>query len=100
MTDPSFLDRLEQIVCSRIVDAPEDSYTAKLAQRGILAAAQKLGEEGVELALAAAAQSDNEVRDEAADLLFHLLVVLAMRGIPLASVVETLAQRHQVRTLR
>jgi phosphoribosyl-ATP pyrophosphohydrolase/phosphoribosyl-AMP cyclohydrolase len=94
MTDTAFLDRLEGIVCSRIRDAPEDSYTAKLAQRGILAAAQKLGEEGVELALAAAAQSDSEVRDEAADLLFHLLVVLAMRGIPLASVIETLRHRH------
>jgi phosphoribosyl-ATP pyrophosphohydrolase/phosphoribosyl-AMP cyclohydrolase len=59
--------------------------------------AQKLGEEGVELALAAAAQDDSRVVDEAADLLFHLLVLLECRQIPLARVVATLEQRHRSR---
>ena len=100
MTDTSFLERLESIIQARIQESPEDSYTAKLAQKGILAAAQKLGEEGVEAALAAAAQSDADLTNEAADLLFHLLVVLSIRGIPLASVIDTLAQRHTVRPVR
>jgi phosphoribosyl-ATP pyrophosphohydrolase/phosphoribosyl-AMP cyclohydrolase len=100
MSDTSFLARLEDIIAQRIQDSPEDSYTAKLAQRGILAAAQKLGEEGVETALAAAAQSDEELVGEAADLLFHLLVVLSIRGIPLATVIDTLAQRHEAASVR
>ena len=100
MSDIAFLERLEQIIAERIQDSPENSYTARLAASGILAAAQKLGEEGVEAALAATAQSDDELTNEAADLLFHLLVVLSMRGIPLAAVVATLVQRHERSTLK
>jgi len=100
MTDTGFLDQLESIVFSRISESPDQSYTAKLAAKGVVAAAQKLGEEGVELALAAAAQTDDDVRNEAADLLFHLLVVLALRKVPLSSVIATLEERHRSRTAR
>ena len=59
--------------------------------------AQKLGEEGVELALAAVIESDTRVKEEAADLIFHLLLLLALRGIPLQEVVAELEQRHDQR---
>lgn len=97
MTDIDFLKQLEALVRSRLDETPEGSYTAKLAAGGILTAAQKVGEEGVELALAATVQSDDDVIAESADLLFHLLVVLAMRGITLDRVVQELRQRHRDR---
>jgi phosphoribosyl-ATP pyrophosphohydrolase len=96
MSNLDFLESLEAIIAERLRTAPEDSYTARLAQRGIAKVAQKVGEEGVELALAAVAEPDAGVVAESADLLFHLLVVLGMRGIPFASVVETLEERHRV----
>jgi phosphoribosyl-ATP pyrophosphohydrolase len=96
MGNLAFIERLEALVHDRLRESPEGSYTARLASRGIVAAAQKVGEEGVELALAAVAEPDAGVVAESADLLFHLLVVLGMRGIPFASVVETLEERHRV----
>ena len=100
MSAVTFLETLEQLVALRLRDAPEGSYTAALAARGPLAVAQKVGEEGVELALAGAAQGDAEVVAEAADLVFHLLVLLAVRGIPFAAVVEALEGRHRSSTPR
>lgn len=100
MTDLAFIETLETLIASRIEESPENSYTARLAQKGILAIAQKIGEEGVELALAAAAQADDDVVNETADLLYHLLVMLAVRGIPLASVTERLERRHRERAPR
>lgn len=97
MPDIAFIERLETLVHDRLRESPEGSYTARLASRGIVAAAQKIGEEGVELALAAVAESDTEVVAESADLVFHLLVVLAMRGIPFARVIEALEERHRER---
>jgi phosphoribosyl-ATP pyrophosphohydrolase/phosphoribosyl-AMP cyclohydrolase len=98
MADMAFIERLERLVHERLREAPEGSYTAKLASQGIVAAAQKIGEEGVELALAAVAGPDDEVVAESADLVFHLLVILGMRGIPFAHVVEALEARHRRRT--
>jgi phosphoribosyl-ATP pyrophosphohydrolase len=98
MTDNAFLTELEDIVAERLANAPEGSYTAELAKHGIVKIAQKVGEEGVELALAATAQTDARVTEEAADLLFHLIVLLSVRGIPLADVLAELRQRHQRRT--
>ncbi len=89
-----FLEDLEAVVSQRLKDAPEGSYTAKLASQGTLKIAQKVGEEGVELALAAAAQDRDRVTAEAADLLYHLLVLLAVRGLTLADVVRELERRH------
>lgn len=75
------LDRLAAIVERRAEERPEGSYTASLLAAGPGRAAQKVGEEGVETALAAAAGSEEELVGEAADLLYHLLVALRSRGV-------------------
>jgi phosphoribosyl-ATP pyrophosphohydrolase/phosphoribosyl-AMP cyclohydrolase len=95
MSDTSFLETLETVIERRLSDAPEGSYTARLAAQGVLKVAQKVGEEGVELALAAAAQDKNRVVDEAADLLYHLLLLLRLRELRLADVVAELETRHR-----
>lgn len=90
----AFLARLESIIAKRIAERPDGSYTAQLFAEGATRIAQKVGEEGLELALAAVAQSDERIVAEAADLIFHMLVLLKSRGLPLASVVAELAARH------
>lgn len=95
MSGTAFLEELQGIIRERLVDAPEGSYTAKLASQGMLKVAQKLGEEGVELALAAAAQDRARVTAEAADVVYHLLLLLAMRELTLADVVAELERRHR-----
>ena len=95
MSDVAFLEQLEAVIRQRIATAPAGSYTAKLAAQGVLKVAQKVGEEGVELALAAAAQNDARVTSEAADLVYHLVLLLAMRGLTLADVVAELERRHR-----
>jgi phosphoribosyl-ATP pyrophosphohydrolase/phosphoribosyl-AMP cyclohydrolase len=92
--DLAFLGKLEQIVAQRIAARPEGSYTAKLLDAGLTRMAQKVGEEGLELALAAVAQSDREVIGEAADLLFHTVLLLKAKGLSLAQVVGELQSRH------
>jgi phosphoribosyl-ATP pyrophosphohydrolase/phosphoribosyl-AMP cyclohydrolase len=89
-----FLAQLAGIIEQRITDAPEQSYTAKLFAGGPHGMAQKVGEEGVEVALAAVGQSDERLVAESADLLFHLLVLLRSRNLNLDRVVEELAARH------
>ncbi len=96
-TELAFLDRLEGIIASRIADAPETSYTAKLHARGPMRIAQKVGEEGLEVALAAVGSDDANVVGESADLLFHLLLLLKSRGLSLRDVVRELEQRHAAR---
>ena len=100
MANIAFLEELEQLIRQRLRESPQGSYTAKLAAQGIVGVAQKVGEEGVELALAAVAQGPEETIGEAADLLFHLLVLLGVKDIPLSRVVEALEQRHRSRTAR
>jgi phosphoribosyl-ATP pyrophosphohydrolase/phosphoribosyl-AMP cyclohydrolase len=95
VSNVAFLDELEAVIRQRIATAPAGSYTAKLAAQGVLKVAQKVGEEGVELALAAAAQNDSRVTAEAADLIYHLVLLLAMRGLTLADVVAELERRHR-----
>jgi phosphoribosyl-ATP pyrophosphohydrolase/phosphoribosyl-AMP cyclohydrolase len=95
VNDTAFLERLQEIIRERLADAPAGSYTAKLAAQGILMVAQKVGEEGVELALAAAAQDRARVTAEAADLVYHVLLLLAMRELTLADVVAELEKRHR-----
>jgi phosphoribosyl-AMP cyclohydrolase / phosphoribosyl-ATP pyrophosphohydrolase len=90
----AFLAQLEQVVAQRLADRPQGSYTARLLAEGPLRVAQKVGEEGLELALAAAAQSDDRVLGEAADLLYHMLVLLQSRQLSLAGVVAELQARH------
>ncbi len=90
----AFLASLEEVIERRIAERPEGSYTARLFAQGPKRIAQKVGEEGLEVALAAAAETDDKVVAESADLLYHLLVLLKSRGLPLASVVAELQSRH------
>lgn len=90
----AFLKSLEHIVARRIAESPEGSYTARLHASGIGRIAQKIGEEGVETALAAVTRPDDELLGECADLLYHLLVLLKARNLSLDHVVQELASRH------
>jgi phosphoribosyl-ATP pyrophosphohydrolase/phosphoribosyl-AMP cyclohydrolase len=90
----AFLALLENIIANRIADQPESSYTAKLYAKGTGRIAQKVGEEGVETALAAVTRDDAGLVSECADLLFHLLVLLKSRELDLEVVVEELKARH------
>jgi phosphoribosyl-ATP pyrophosphohydrolase/phosphoribosyl-AMP cyclohydrolase len=96
VSDVAFLEKLEAVIRQRIAAAPESSYTARLAAQGILKVAQKVGEEGVEVALAAAAQDKARVTAESADLVYHLLLLLRLRELSLADVIEELESRHRV----
>ncbi|QWT22416.1 bifunctional phosphoribosyl-AMP cyclohydrolase/phosphoribosyl-ATP diphosphatase HisIE [Bacillus sp. NP157] len=90
-----FLAELDALVASRHAERPEGSYTTSLFEGGIRRMAQKVGEEGVETALAAVAEDDDALVGEAADLVFHLMVVLRARGIGFAQVATKLASRHR-----
>lgn len=94
-TEISFLAKLEAVIAQRATEKPDASYTAKLLAKGINKVAQKVGEEGVETALAGANEADDKLIGEAADLLFHLLVLLRARDIPLRQVTRELERRHQ-----
>jgi phosphoribosyl-ATP pyrophosphohydrolase/phosphoribosyl-AMP cyclohydrolase len=96
----AFLSTLENIIAQRIATRPEDSYTAQLLEGGVRRIAQKVGEEGLELALAAVAQSDEEIIGEAADLMYHSLLLLRVKGLSLAQIVAELAARHAQREPR
>lgn len=89
-----FLAELDALVARRHAERPQGSYTTKLFAGGIRRIAQKVGEEGVETALAAVAQGDQELLGEAADLVYHLLVLLRTRGLSLTDVTAILASRH------
>lgn len=95
MSDTKFLNRLERIIADRVAHPATDSYTASLAAAGTTRLAQKVGEEAVELALAAVAGDRQEILDEAADLVYHLLVLLSTREITLADVADVLESRHR-----
>ncbi len=88
-----FLGVLTQTIRQRIDARPPGSYTAKLLDEGPRRIAQKVGEEGLELALASVAQGDEEVIGEAADLLYHVVLLLEAKGLSLARVVAELATR-------
>lgn len=92
--DFSFLAQLEDVLASRKDADPETSYTAKLYGKGIKRIAQKVGEEGVETALAATVKDLDELKNESADLLYHLIVLLQASGLELKDAIEVLKQRH------
>ncbi len=94
ISDIAFFSELEDIVHNRIDDALAESYTASLVQAGRKRIAQKVGEEGVELALAAVAGNKDEVIDEAADLMYHLIVLLADQELNLGAIANRLRTRH------
>ena len=93
----AFLASLEATIAQRIAESPEGSYTSKLYARGLGRIAQKVGEEGVETALAAVTREDPELIGECADLLYHLLVLLKARNLSLDRIVQELASRHAAR---
>lgn len=90
----AFLTTLEGVIDDRITQRPEGSYTAKLLSAGWMRIAQKVGEEGLEVALATVHGSDADVVEESADLLYHLLVLLRSRGLTLERVLKELEARH------
>jgi phosphoribosyl-ATP pyrophosphohydrolase/phosphoribosyl-AMP cyclohydrolase len=94
----AFLAKLEHIIGQRIADNPAGSYTARLYSQGARRMAQKVGEEGVEVALAALTEGDDPLLGEVADLLYHLLLLLRSRSLRLEQVIEELRQRHTTRT--
>lgn len=89
------LGALERTIAERANASPEESWTAKLIARGPKRIAQKVGEEGVETALAGAAGDKEELCNEAADLLYHLGVLLHARGASFEDVMQVLAQREK-----
>ena len=90
------LTRLEQTITARLAADPETSYVAKLHARGLPVIARKLGEEAVETVIAALSGSREELVGEAADVLFHLTVLLAEKGVTLAEVMAELDRREGV----
>lgn len=91
----NFLRSLEVLIEGRRNADPSTSYTAQLFARGTKRIAQKVGEEGVETALAATVKDKEELKNEAADLVYHLLVLLADANLELADVIDILRARHK-----
>jgi phosphoribosyl-ATP pyrophosphohydrolase/phosphoribosyl-AMP cyclohydrolase len=89
------LSRLAETIARRAAERPEGSYTAELLARGPLKVSQKVGEEAVEVLIAANSESDERLASEAADLLYHLLVLLQARGVPLERVWAELEARGE-----
>lgn len=92
----AFLATLEETIDARLAGASaEQSYTARLAAKGIAKVAQKVGEEGVELALAAVVEDADGITAEAADLIYHVLLLLRLRELRLEDVITELERRHR-----
>ena len=94
--DWTFLYQLEQLLAARKQADPDSSYTAKLYASGTKRIAQKVGEEGVETALAATVNDRHELTNEASDLLYHLLVLLQDQDLDLSAIINNLRARHKV----
>ena len=90
----AFLAVLDDLIAQRERERPEGSYTTGLFEQGMRRIAQKVGEEGIETALAAVTEADDALLGESADLIYHLLILLRARKLDLAAVVETLRLRH------
>lgn len=95
MTHHDFLHTLETTIDQRLRAGDDSSYTVRLANAGIQKVAQKVGEEGVEVVVAALAEGPERVTSEAADLLYHLLLLLRVQGLSLADVTAELERRHK-----
>jgi phosphoribosyl-ATP pyrophosphohydrolase/phosphoribosyl-AMP cyclohydrolase len=96
-TAAGMLEELARVVAERAAASPEESYTARLLAMGPDQVLKKIGEEATEVVLAGRAQSDERLAEEAADLLYHLLVALHLRGLPLARVMDELRRRRSGR---
>lgn len=91
----NFLFNLERIVQHRIDFPTEESYVNRLRQRGLNKVAQKVGEEAVEMVIAALAETEEDFVNESSDLLFHLIVLLKEKGLSLEDIAKNLEGRHQ-----
>ncbi|MFW5656549.1 MAG: bifunctional phosphoribosyl-AMP cyclohydrolase/phosphoribosyl-ATP diphosphatase HisIE [Bacteroidota bacterium] len=94
-TGPDFLVYLQDLIDKRREEMPEGSYTTKLFQKGINKIAQKVGEEAVELIIESKDEDKNLFLNEAADLMYHTLVLLTAKGYRIEDVIEILAERHK-----
>jgi phosphoribosyl-ATP pyrophosphohydrolase/phosphoribosyl-AMP cyclohydrolase len=96
--DAKMLERLFEVVKERIRNPTEKSYVSRLTAEGEDAVLQKIGEEATEIVLAAKANNAKDVTHEAADVIFHIMVMFAQKGIPLNSIFEELERRHKNKT--
>jgi phosphoribosyl-ATP pyrophosphohydrolase/phosphoribosyl-AMP cyclohydrolase len=94
-TDVGVLGELARLIPERLQERPAGSYTARLAEKGIDYTLKKIGEETTELVIAAKAESDERLANEAADVLFHLIVALQQRGVPFGRVLDVLRERRR-----
>lgn len=90
-----FLAYLQEYLRQRLAASPDESYTARLARRGVNKVAQKVGEEAVELVIEAMDNNDDLFLEEAADLMYHYLVLLLVKGHALEEVIDVLRRRHE-----
>ena len=90
-----FAPGLWRTISERALERPEGSYTTKLLEGGPAASARKVGEEAAEVITAALAETDERLVEESADLIYHLYVLLASRGVDIAAVEDELARRAQ-----
>ncbi len=93
-TGAGFLAHLDQVVAARLKSGDKSSYTVRLAKEGLARVAQKVGEEGVETALAAMKKGNKAFAGEAADLLYHLIVLLRVKKLSLSDAIAVLEKRH------
>jgi len=93
-TGVGFLAHLDRVIAARIKSGDKSSYTVRLAQEGVTRCAQKVGEEGVETALAALSAKNPEFSGEAADLIFHLMVLMRVKKLSLTDAISVLEKRH------
>lgn len=94
LTQQNFISYLERFIEQRKNEPVEESYTARLLAKGTTKVAQKVGEEGVEVALAAVAETKEDLLGECADLFYHTLVLLQDKDVKLSEVMEVLQSRH------
>jgi phosphoribosyl-ATP pyrophosphohydrolase/phosphoribosyl-AMP cyclohydrolase len=91
----NFILQLENIIADRYENPKEDSYVDKLRKKGLKKITQKVGEEGVEVVIAALYETETELIDESSDLVFHLLVLLREKGLNLERIAKNLEARHK-----
>jgi phosphoribosyl-ATP pyrophosphohydrolase/phosphoribosyl-AMP cyclohydrolase len=96
--DAKMLERVFEVIKERIRNPSQKSYVSRLTAEGEDAVLQKIGEEATEIVLAAKASNAKEVTHEAADEIFHIMVLLAQKGIPINSIFEELERRHKNKT--
>lgn len=98
LADYGILQRLEQVIRQREQERPEGAYTTYLFEKGVDKILKKVGEEAAEVIIAAKNRDQEELRWEAADLLYHLQVLLVEQGLPFKEVLRTLEERHKDRS--